>query len=117
LAEHTVDSVGDVEILDQAGQYPRCPFTRLGLDAEGMSHCPGFLPETRGVTEIEPWEVEFGITQGVTCHHLGVQERAEGGFISACQYPGGPPEVGMPTPLTLGRRMPADLPVHPRAHR
>ncbi len=54
FADATAESTAVQEPL------PPCPFTRLGLDAEGMSRCPGFVPDTRGITEIEPWEVEFG---------------------------------------------------------
>jgi hypothetical protein len=106
-------------------RLPRCPFTRLGLDTAGMSGCPGFVAETRGITEVERWELEVGIAPGVTCAHLGVQLSPQGGFISACLYPGGPPALGMPTLVGPGHPVP---PVHtspvngsrtrrPRTHR
>jgi hypothetical protein len=68
-------------------RYPRCPFARLGLDSEGMASCPGFVPEHLGIIEIEPWGVELGETEGITCAHLGVQKGHRGGFVSACLFP------------------------------
>jgi glycosyltransferase involved in cell wall biosynthesis len=74
-----------------------------------MATSPGFVGETRGITEVEPWEVDFGIAQDVTCAHLGVQVSPQDGFISACLYPGGPPALTAPTLVGPGHRPAAIL--------
>lgn len=78
-----------------AVQYPRCPYTRFGLDSECMRGCPGFAPEDVGVVSLHPWGVELGEIRGLTCVHLGVQESGRG-FVSACLFPGGPPLAAEP---------------------
>ena len=66
---------------------PRCPFSRLGLDSEIMTRCPGFIPQAVGGTEEQPPKL--------TCGHLGLQESTHG-FVSACMCPGDPPWLGHP---------------------
>ena len=66
---------------------PRCPFSRLGLDSELMSRCPGFMPQPVGGEEVP--------APSLTCGYLGLQESTHG-YVSACAFPGDPPWLGHP---------------------